>query len=128
VHQFITAMRQLRQPIVVLAVGVLVLQMLVAGLSMAHAAARLAAADADAIILCHGNDSGGRPGTGSGKAAHECCAFCTAAEPAALPAGSTPVLTRLAPVWQAELAALPDVRTIPRAIRAGPSQAPPIVA
>lgn len=127
-QQFLTALRQLRHPIVVLAIGIVVLQALVAGLSLAHAAARLAAADADAVILCHGNGAGDPATSGSGKAAHECCVFCTVAGPAALPAASTPVLARLAPVRRAELPALPDVRTLPRAVRAGLSQAPPIVA
>jgi hypothetical protein len=127
VHQFIAALRQLRHPIVLIAVATLVLQTLVAGLATAHAAARLATFGADAIVLCHGNDAGDPAGPGHRQAAHECCAFSAAAEPAALSAFVTPVLTRLVPAWRVELPSAPDVRTIPRAIRAGSSQAPPAV-
>ena len=61
VHEFIAALRQLRRPIVLIAVAILVLQTLVAGLATAHAAARLAAFGADAGILCHGNGDDGDP-------------------------------------------------------------------
>jgi hypothetical protein len=121
-------MRQLRRPIVRLVVGVLVVQALVAGVATAQAAVRIATFGADAIILCHGNGADDPGDSGQGRAAHDCCAFCGAAGPAALPAVSTQVLMQLLPVWRIELPVVSDIRTVPRAIRAGPSQAPPIVA
>ena len=121
-HQFIAALRQLQRPLVLLAVAILVLQTLVAGLASAHAAARIATFGADAVI-CHGNgEDGSAP---AGKAAHDCCTFCTNPGPVALSANA-PVLDRLTPAHRVAQADNPgDVRPSGRAIRAGPSQAPP---
>jgi hypothetical protein len=127
-REFIIALRQLRFPIVLIAAAILVLQSLVAGLASAHAAARLAVGDAEAGVICHGNGGNGDDGGSApaGPAAHDCCTFCTAAGPAAL-APATAILARLGIARHAD-AATPshDVRRSPRAIRAGPSQAPPI--
>jgi hypothetical protein len=123
VPEFIAALRQLRRPIVLIAVAILVLQTLVAGLATAHAAAR-PAADAAGIILCHGNgDDGTAP---QGQAAHDCCTLCTAAAPVGV-APSLVVLARLDLVRNPEaLKPSGGPHRLPRAIRAGPSQAPPI--
>ena len=122
-REFIAALRQLRCPIVLIAVAVLVTQTLVAGLATAEAAARIAAFGTGAGIICHGN---GEDGTApSGQAAHECCTFCTTAGPAALSPG-TVVLGHLAILRHADpLTPSRDLHRLPRAIRAGPSQAPP---
>ena len=122
-HEFIAALRQLRRPLVLIAVAILVLQTLVAGLASAHAAAQLMANGTEFGVLCHGNaDDGSTPGT---AAAHDCCIFCTATGPVAL----TPawvVLAQFRTVRHADARLSPhDLTRLPRAIRAGPSQAPP---
>ena len=121
-HQFIAALRQLQRPLVSLAAAILIMQTLVAGLASGDAAARIATFGADAVI-CHGNgEDGSAP---AGKAAHDCCTFCTNPGPVALSANA-PVLDRLTPAHRVAQADNPgDVRPSGRAIRAGPSQAPP---
>jgi hypothetical protein len=125
VHEFIAALRQLQRPLVALAAAILVLQTLVAGLASGDTAARIATFGADAVI-CHGSgDDGSAPAT---KAAHDCCTFCTNAGPVVLSA-ATPVLERLTPAYRLDAAdRAGDVRPTRRAIRAGPSQAPPTTA
>jgi hypothetical protein len=126
VHQFIAALRQSQRPLVLLAAAILVLQTLVAGLASAHAAARIATFGADAGVICHGNGEGGS--APAGKVAHDCCSFCTNPGPVALSANA-PLLDRLTPAQRVAQADNPgDVRPTRRAIRAGPSQAPPTVA
>jgi hypothetical protein len=127
VHEFIAALRQLQRPLVALAAAILVMQTLVAGLASGTTAARVATFGADAVI-CHGNAQDER-GNGSAPAgtaaAHECCTFCTNAGPVTLTAGVV-VLDRLAPADHIAWAGNPgDFRLTGRAIRAGPSQAPP---
>ena len=123
-REFIAALRQLRRPIVLLAAAILVVQTLVAGLATAHAAARLVASGAEAGVICHGNgDDGSAP---SGQAAHDCCTLCTTAGPVALSPGTT-VLGHLDMLRRAEpLVPFREPMRPLRAIRAGPSQAPPI--
>ena len=125
-YEFIAALRQLRRPLVLLAAAILVLQTLVAGLASAHAAARVATFGADAVI-CHGNGEDRSTPAGT-AAAHDCCAFCTNAGPVAL-STDAPAIDRLTPAHRADAADAPgDVRPARRAIRAGPSQAPPTAA
>jgi hypothetical protein len=126
VHEFITVLRQLRRPLVLIAVAILVLQTLVAGLASAHAAARLTPAGTEPGVLCHGNgdhsDDGSVPGSG---AAHDCCIFCTASGPAALVPARV-ALAQFGMDRHADALSPPrDLTRLPRAIRAGPSQAPP---
>ena len=125
-HQFIAALRQLQRPLVLLAAAILVLETLVAGLASAHAAARIATFGTDAGVICHGN--GEDSSAPAGKAAHDCCSFCTNPGPVALSA-NTPLLDRLTPAYRIAQADNPgDVPPTRRAIRAGPSQAPPTTA
>jgi hypothetical protein len=126
VHHFIAALRQLRLPLVLLAACILALQALVAGLASGQAAARIAGLGPDALVLCHGN---GEDGSAPDRAAtHDCCVFCTGSAPVVVSA-SVPVIARLLPERRAGQAENPaDIRSIRRAIRAGPSQAPPPVA
>jgi hypothetical protein len=125
VHEFIAALRQLQRPLVLLAVVILLLQSLVAGLANGHIAGQIATFGADAVI-CHAtdDDDGSAPAQ---KAAHDCCTFCTNAGPVVLSA-ATPVIAQLAPAHAVARDAPADVRPTRRAIRAGPSQAPPTVA
>ena len=121
-HEFIAALRQLQRPLVALAAAILIVQTLVAGLASGDTAARIATFGADAAI-CH--SSGDDSSAPAKAAAHECCVFCTNAGPVALGA-SAPVIARLAPAQRVEAADTPsDIRPARRAIRAGPSQAPP---
>lgn len=123
-HEFIAALRQLQRPLVLLAAAILLMQTLVAGVASGHGAAQVAAFGA---VVCHGtgDDGSSPPGTAT---AHDCCAFCTNPGPVALSADA-PVIARLTPVHRAETAETPvDVRPGRRAIRAGPSQAPPTAA
>lgn len=124
-HEFIAALRQLQRPLVALAVAILLLQTLVAGLASAHIAGQIATFGTDAVI-CHGaGDDGSTPAQ---KAAHECCTFCTNAGPVVLSAAAQ-VIARLTPVYEITSADDPsDIRPPRRGIRAGPSQAPPTVA
>lgn len=125
-REFIAALRQLRHPLVRLAVSILLLQSVVTGLAGGAVAARIATFGADAAVICHGNDNDGS--APAPVAVHECCMFCTASGPAVL-SSAVPVIDRLHParfVGQAESPG--DVHPIRRAVRAGPSQAPPAVA
>jgi hypothetical protein len=126
VHEFIAALRQLQRPLVLLAAAILVLQTLVAGLAGGDTAARIATFGAD-VVICHGNgEDGSAP---AGKAAHDCCTYCANPGPVALSAGAPLLLDRLTPAHRAGEADNPgDVRPTRRAIRAGPSQAPPVAA
>jgi len=126
VHHFIAALRQLRLPLVLLAACILALQALVAGLASGQAAPQIAGLGPDAVVLCHGN---GEDGSAPGRTApHDCCIFCTGSALVAVSA-SVPVIARLLPERRAGQAENPaDIRAIRRAIRAGPSQAPPPVA
>jgi hypothetical protein len=125
VHEFIAALRLLRRPLVRLAVAILLLQAVVAGLASGHVAAQIATFGADGVI-CHGTgDDGSAPAR---TAVHDCCVLCTGAAPATLVA-TTPVFARLTPAQDIGHAENPaHVRHAQRAIRAGPSQAPPSVA
>ena len=67
-HEFIAALRQLQRPLVLLAVAILLLQTLVAGLASAHAAARIATFGADGAVICHGNGEDGSTPAGTGRA------------------------------------------------------------
>jgi hypothetical protein len=123
VHEFITALRQLQRPLVMLAVAILVVQTLVAGLASGHVAAQIATFGVDAGIICHSSgDDGSAP---TDKAAHDCCVFCGNPGPVVLSA-TTPVLHRLTPAHRADMADVPrETEPTRRSIRAGPSQAPP---
>ncbi len=125
-RHFIAALRQLRLPLVLLAACVLALQALVAGLASGQAAAQIASLGPDAVVLCHGNGADGS--VPDQTATHNCCVFCTGSAPVAV-STSVPVIARLLPERRAGQAENPaDVRSIRRAIRAGPSQAPPFIA
>ena len=98
------------------------------GSRAAHTAARIATFGADAGVICHGNGDDGSTPAGT-KAAHDCCTFCnnpgtgravgrrSGHRPA--DAGASHSTQPIAPG---------DVRPERRAIRAGPSQAPPTIA
>jgi hypothetical protein len=125
VHEFIAALRQLQRPLVTLAAAILVVQTLVAGLASGDTAARIATFGADAVICHNSGEDGSAP---VGTAAHPCCTFCTNAGPVVLTATAV-LLDHLTPANRIARADTPgDVRLSGRAIRAGPSQAPPTTA
>src|SRR5262245_27475713 len=88
------------------------------------------AAPAAIDVICHGSGNGGGADStapGTAKVEHLCCVFCTSAAPALPP----PAAPRLAEVRQIPRPAIVSSFTFvisPGAIRAGPSQAPPILA
>jgi hypothetical protein len=125
---FLALLRQSRAPLIAVAIALVVLQTLVAGLATAQAASLAAAGPFDAI--CHGVGGAGgadRPADGapnSGKAWDVCCAFCAAAAPAVLPVA--PPAAKRCEHAQVTQAVGGDIVVIARrAVRAGPSQAPP---
>jgi hypothetical protein len=104
-----------------------VLQALVGGLASARAAALLAS-PFDAAVICHGAGSeppaGGAPASGGTR--ELCCAFCAAAAPLLLSVTPPVVgLVQHAGTDQLATPARDPVLIARRAVRAGPSQAPP---
>jgi hypothetical protein len=110
-----------------------VLQALASGLASAPAAA-MSANPFDAAVICHGAGNWAVGGveppaddsSGSGAARDLCCAFCAAAAPALLTV-TPPVVGHVerAGTDRLTLPARDHVLIIPRAVRAGLSQAPP---
>jgi hypothetical protein len=123
---FLTSLRQCRRPIATIAVGLVVLQTLLAGLMVAQAAALAVNPFA---VICHttpATDAGDGTAPDGGKVAPVCCIACTATGPA-LPPGQLPAMTQF-DLEQASGPAMLSRITIaidPRAVRAGSSQAPP---
>jgi hypothetical protein len=122
---FLASLRRCRRPIVTIAVGLVLLQTLLAGLVTAQAAA----ANPFSTVICHdaagaGSDDGTAPDTG--KARPVCCTLCMAAAPA-LPPDHLPAVVRLKLGHAAGLSSPPCIVITldPRAVRAGRSQAPP---
>jgi hypothetical protein len=126
---FLVLIRQCRRPLIAVAIGILVLQTVVAGLAAAPVAAPFAPFDA----ICHGAGGTEAPADtapGPGKSGNAvCCAFCTAAAAALLPV-PPPAVGHFERGADASLS--PFFRNAAliawRAIRAGPSQAPPSLA
>jgi hypothetical protein len=119
------AARSRRRPFILIAVWLLVLQAFVAGL----AAARSGPAIASDPVVCHGAGVGADPAApDSAKFPHLCCAYCTSAAPA-LPPPVAPQLERSQAREGPPLApARFTVVIAPGAVRAGQSQAPPLLA
>lgn len=125
---FLTYLHRFRRISVVVAVGLVMLQTLLAGLATAHAASL--AANPFAGAICHGIGNGEADpadGTAPDKdIAALCCAFCTAIT-TALTSGHA---DRGMPFGIRGHAIAPTMVGLaiplnPRAVRAGPSQAPP---
>jgi DUF2946 family protein len=119
-----------------IAVALVVLQTVVAGLATAQAAAALAPFDG---VICHGAGPGGAgPADGTAPSdtqapaqnqSNACCAFCTAASPALLLL--KPPVPMRADVARELGSTVPHDRVVAiawRAVRAGSSQAPPSIA
>jgi hypothetical protein len=126
---FLTYLHRFRRISVAVAVGLVMLQTALAGLATAHAAAL--AANPFAGAICHGSGNGNADpldGTAPDKdVAALCCAFCTAIA-AALTSDNVPVagFFRISADAAAPIAHQTVMPRDARAVRAGPSQAPPV--
>jgi hypothetical protein len=122
----ITRLRLCGRAAVAVAVVLMIVQAFLAGLANAEAA--LLGTGGDFAVICHG--AGGtppEPGTApADKQQHPCCESCTAgAPPAVLPVPAIVLrATHCQPCGSAILRAV-AIPLAPRAVRAGPSQAPP---
>jgi hypothetical protein len=129
----IARLRRHRRAVVLAAAGLLAVQAFLAGLSMAQAALMLSpslAADADGFnIICHGNGGAGSDhGTAPEPAGsqHPCCVACMAgAPPATLPEQAIVLRPDRCRDSVSPLPGRASIRIAPRAVRAGPSRAPP---
>jgi len=123
---FLDLLRQCRRPFIAVATALVLVQTVVAGLGAAQAASFLEPFEAGAI--CHGaGGAGSDPAPpDSGKPWDRCCAFCAATPPALLPV-TPPLAGRIERAGDRVLSqASRDIVLIARrAVRAGPSQAPP---
>jgi hypothetical protein len=130
---FLDQLRQCRRPLIAVVVMLAVFQVLVSGLASARAAA-MSASPFDVGVICHGAGDGAGSGAeppgddspGSGLTRDLCCAFCAAAAPALL-SFTPPVVGHVerAGTDRLTIPARDHVLIAPRAVRAGPSQAPP---
>jgi hypothetical protein len=121
----IARLRERGRPAIAVAVVLMIVQAVLAGLADAEAA--LLGAGAEFAVICHG--SGGappEPGTAPAEKQHPCCESCTAgAPPAVLPEPAVALRTaHRQPCGSPALRAV-TILLAPRAVRAGPSQAPP---
>ena len=130
--RFLACLRRSRQPIVMIAIWLVVLHTLVAGVAAAQAAARLAPSAFDLGVICHGAGAvapAESPASDTDGTWHVCCTYCTAASPPVL-LHDAPVPARIEPgrAGAAPAVAATAVPITARAVRAGPSQAPPSLA
>jgi hypothetical protein len=125
---FLAILRQSRRPLIAVAIALTLLQTLVVGIATAQAAASLEPFEAG--VICHaagGQDPLSDPASDAHKAL--CCAVCIATAPVLLPLmplvseGRERVADGTVPVASHAI-----VLIARRAVRAGPSQAPPSLA
>jgi hypothetical protein len=134
--RLVARLRRYRRPAVMVAAGLVAAQAFLSGLTVAQAVVVTAnLSGADFTFICHGNGGSG-PDNGAAQdpaapnpatTQHPCCEACSAAAtPATLPAQLTAVRTERWRTFTPALSAV-VVRVTPRAVRAGASQAPPIL-
>jgi hypothetical protein len=138
----IARLRRYRRPAVVMAAGLIAAQALLAGLAGAQAALvltpdlltpdLLTSSLADFAVICHG-DGGADSDRGTvpdpAKSRHPCCMSCTAGvPPATLPAQQMVARADRGGVLKSPALRATSILIAPRAVRAGPSQAPPSLA
>jgi hypothetical protein len=128
----IAHLRRRRRPAVIVAAGLIAMQALLAGLVMAQAELGLApdlAGDAGFAVICHGHGgSGSDPGTAPepAKNQHPCCLTCAAsAAPAVVPEPLIELRADRPRLFKSPFFSAAAIQIAPRAVRAGPSQAPP---
>jgi hypothetical protein len=128
----IAHLRRYRRPAVMVSAGLIAVQAFLAGLVMAQAELRLApdlADDAGFAVICHGNGgSGSDPGTAPEPAKNQrpCCMTCAAsAAPAVVPEQLIELRADRPRLLKSPFFSAAPIQIAPRAVRAGPSQAPP---
>jgi hypothetical protein len=127
----VARLRRYRRPAVMVAAGLVGVQAFLAGLTVAQALALTAnLPGADFTVICHGNGGAAqdpaRPDPATTQ--HPCCEACAAAAtPATLPAQLTAVRTERWRTFASPVLSAVLVRITARAVRAGASQAPPIL-
>jgi len=121
-----------RRPIVLIAAWLVVLQAFLAGVATAQAGALLAADPIAAAAICHGAGGAASADTtapDADRAWHLCCFSCTSAAAALAPPAAPGIAE-----WERREASRPltlaafSIVLTRGVIRAGPSQAPPILA
>jgi hypothetical protein len=132
---FIARLRRYRRPALMIAAGLIAVQAVLAGLAIAQAALMPApnlTGDAAFAVICHGNGgSSSDPGTAPDPAEnqHPCCMTCAAgAPPAMLPQQLIVLRADRCRMFKSPVFSAASIRIAPRAVRAGPSQAPPSLA
>ena len=129
----IARLRRHRRPAVMIAAGLLAAQAFLAGLTTAQALVLTSnLADGAFAVICHGNGgSGAAPdpaGTDPAASQHPCCEACaTGAAPATLPEQLIGLRADRSRLFKSPALRLVSIRITPRAVRAGASQAPPIL-
>jgi hypothetical protein len=130
----IARLRRHRRPAVMIAAGLIAVQALLAGLAMAQAALMPTPNLADIAgfaVICHGNgsaDSGNETVPDPAKNWHPCCVTCVAgAPPATLPEQLIGLRSEDCRVCKSPFFSATFILIAPRAVRAGPSQAPPSI-
>jgi hypothetical protein len=137
----IVRLRRCRRPAVMVAAGLVAVQAFLAGLTGAQALVLTAnLSGPDFTVICHGTGGSGSDsraaqdpaqdpaGPNPATTQHPCCEACAAAAaPATLPAQLTVVRTDRWRAFASPVLSAVLVRITPRAVRAGTSQAPPIL-
>jgi hypothetical protein len=132
----IACLRRYRRPAVMIAAGLIAVQAFLAGLAIAQAALMPVpnpAGDAAFAVICHGN-GGSDSNDGSappepGEDHHPCCVSCVAgAPPATLPEQLIALRSDCGRVFKSPSFCAASIPIAPRAVCAGPSQAPPSLA
>ncbi len=128
----IARLRRYRRPAVMIAAGLIAVQAFLAGLTTAQAALVLTPNPADVAgfaVICHGNgsaDSDNGKAPDPAKNQHPCCVSCAAgAPPATLPEQLIVLRADRCRVFKSPFFCAVSILITPRAVRAGPSQAPP---
>ena len=119
-----------RRAIVLIAAWLVVLQAFLAGAAIAQAGAAPTADPIAGATICHGSGASGPEDTTApetGKVRHLCCAYCMSAAPAA-PAPAVPDALQPRPVARQVAYSSFILVLAHQAVRAGRSQAPPVLA
>jgi hypothetical protein len=130
----IARLRRHRGPAVLVVAGLMVVQAFLGDLAMAQAALMLSPnlADAGFAVICHGDGGAASdPGTAPdpAKSQHPCCLSCvTGGPPATLPGQHIVLRPDRARVFARPMLRAAAILIVPRAVRAGASQAPPSLA
>ena len=126
----IARLRRYRRPAVMIAAGLLAAQAFLAGLTTAQALVLTSnLADGAFAVICHGNGNSGvaqdPAGTDPAPSQHPCCEACAA--PATLPEQLIVLRADHSRLFKSPALHVVSIRITPRAVRAGTSQAPPIL-